>query len=69
MQEIPNFKNLQVIKNIIFSEFSQSLSCYFRVLRPKKKLLQIFQKITKKKLAGFGEPMFLTFGGLANIDP
>jgi hypothetical protein len=69
MQEIANFKNLQFFKNTIFSKFSQNLSFYFWDLRPKKKLLQISQRITMKNLAGFGEPMVPTFGGLANIDP
>jgi hypothetical protein len=32
-------------------------------------LLQFTQRITKKNLAGIGEPMVPTFGGLANIDP
>jgi hypothetical protein len=45
------------------------LSFYYRELRPKKKLLQFTQRITKKNLAGIGEPMVPTFGGLANIDP
>jgi hypothetical protein len=42
---------------------------YFRNLRPKKKLLQFKERITKKYLAEIREPLVLTFGGLANIDP
>jgi hypothetical protein len=69
MQEFSNFENLQFVKNTKFSKFSQNLSFYYRDLRPKKKLLQFTQKITKKILAGIGEPMAPTFCGLANIDP
>jgi hypothetical protein len=69
MQEFSNFENFQIVKNTKFSKFSQNLSFYYRDLRPKKNLLQFTQKITKKKLAGIGEPMVLPFGGLANIDP
>jgi hypothetical protein len=69
MQEFTNFENLQFVKNTKCSKFSQNLSFYSRDLRPKKKLLQFTQRITKKKLAGIGEPMLPTFGGLANIDP
>jgi hypothetical protein len=67
MQEFLNFKNLQFFKNTKFSNFSQSLSFYFRDLRPKKKLLQFIQSITKKNLAEIGEPLVPTFGGLANL--
>jgi hypothetical protein len=69
MQKFPNFQNLQFVKNTTFSKFSRNLSFYFRDLRPKKKLLQITYKITKKNLAGIGKPMVPTFGELANIDP
>jgi hypothetical protein len=69
MQEFSNFEIFQFVKNTKFSKFSQNLSFYFRDLRPKKKLLQFTQRITKKNLAGIGEPMVPTFGGLANIDP
>jgi hypothetical protein len=55
MQEFPNFQSLQFVKKTTFSKFSQNLSFYFRDLRPKKKLLQITQRITKKSLAGIGE--------------
>jgi hypothetical protein len=57
MQEFSNFKYFQFVKNTKFSKFSKNLSFYYRALRPKKKLLQFAQKITKKKLAGIGEPM------------
>jgi hypothetical protein len=69
MQEYSNFEKLQFVKNTKFSKFSQNLSFYYRDLRPKKKLLQFTQKITKNFLAGIGEHMVPTFGGLANIDP
>jgi hypothetical protein len=69
MPEYSNFENLQFVKNTKFSKFSQILSFHYRDLRPKKKLLQFTQRITKKNLAGIGEPMVPTFGGLANIDP
>jgi hypothetical protein len=49
--------NLQFVKNTKFSKFSQNLSFYYRDLRPKKKMLQVTQRITRKKLAGIGEPM------------
>jgi hypothetical protein len=68
MQEFSNFENFQCVKNTKFSKFSQNLSFYYKDLRPKKKLLQFTQRITKKILAGIGEPMVPTFGGLANID-
>jgi hypothetical protein len=45
------------------------MSFYYKDLRPKKKLLQFTQRITNKFMAGIGEPMVPTFGGLANIDP
>jgi hypothetical protein len=48
MQEFPNFQNLKILNNTIFSKFSQNLSFYFRDLRSKKKLLQITWRITKK---------------------
>jgi hypothetical protein len=67
MQKFSNFENFQFIKNTKFSKFSQNLSFYYRELRPKKNLLQFTQRITKKILAGIGEPMVPTFGGLANI--
>jgi hypothetical protein len=57
MQEFSNFENLQFVKNTKFSKFSQNLSFYYRDLRPKKKLLQFTQRITKKNLAGIGEPI------------
>jgi hypothetical protein len=57
MQEFSNFENLQFVKNTKFSKFSENLSFYYRDLRPKKKLLQFTQRITKKNLAGIGEPM------------
>jgi hypothetical protein len=69
MQEFSDFENLQFVRNTKFSKSSQNLNFYYRDLRPKKKLLQFTQKITKKNLAGIGEPMVPTFGGLANIDP
>jgi hypothetical protein len=69
MQEFSNFENFQFVNNTTFSKFSQNLSFYYKDLRPKKKLLQFTQRITKKILAGIGEPMVPTFGGLANIDP
>jgi hypothetical protein len=69
MQEFSNFENFQFVKNTTFSKFSQNLSVNYRDLRPKKKLLQFTQRITKKNLAVIGEPMVPTFGGLANIDP
>jgi hypothetical protein len=50
MQDYSNFENLQFVKNTIFSKFSQNLSFYYRDLRPKKKLLQFTQRITKKKI-------------------
>jgi hypothetical protein len=53
MQEIFNFENFQFVKNTKISKFSQNLSFYYRDLRPKKKLLQFTQRITKK----IGEPM------------
>jgi hypothetical protein len=62
MQKFPNFEHLHFVKNTKFSKFSQKLS-------PKINLLQITQRVTKKKLAAIGEPMVPTFGGLANIDP
>jgi hypothetical protein len=57
MQDYSNFENLQFVKNTKFSKFSQNLSFYYRDLRPKKKMLQFTQRITKKNLAGIGEPM------------
>jgi hypothetical protein len=57
MQEFSNFKNLQFVKNTNFSKFSQNFRFNYRDLRPKKKLPQFTQKITKKNLAGIGEPM------------
>jgi hypothetical protein len=48
MQEFSNFENFQFVKNTKFSKFSQNLSFYYRDLRPKKKLLQFTQRITKK---------------------
>jgi hypothetical protein len=57
MQEFFNFENLQFVKNTKFSKFSQNLSFYYRDLRPKKKLLQFTQRITKIFLAGNGEPV------------
>jgi hypothetical protein len=54
MQEFPNFENLQIVKN---TKFSQNMSFYYRDLRPKKKLLQFTQRLTKKNLPGIGEPM------------
>jgi hypothetical protein len=69
MQEFSNFENLQFVKNTKFSKFSQNLNLSCRDLRPKKKMLQFTQRITKKKLAEIEEPMVPTFGGLANIDP
>jgi hypothetical protein len=57
MQEFSNFENLQFVKNTKFSKFSQNLNFYYRDLRPKKKLLQFAQRITKFFLAGIGEPM------------
>jgi hypothetical protein len=57
MQEFSNFENLQFVKNTKFSKFSQNLSFYYRDLRPKIKLLQFIQRITKINLAGIGEPM------------
>jgi hypothetical protein len=57
MQEFSNFENLQFVKNTNFSKFSQNFSFYYRDLRPKKKLLQLTQRITKKNLAEIGEPM------------
>jgi hypothetical protein len=69
MQAFSNFENIQCIKNTNFSKCSQNLSFYYRNLGTKKKLLQFTQKITKKNLAGIGEPMVPTFGGLANINP
>jgi hypothetical protein len=68
MQEFPDFENLQFVKNTKFSKFSKKLSFYFRE-KFREKLLQFTQKITNKILAGIGEPMVPTFGGLANIDP
>jgi hypothetical protein len=47
-------------KNFPFLKFSicqKHKKNYYRDLRPKKKLLQFNQRITKKKLAGIGEPM------------
>jgi hypothetical protein len=67
MQEFSNCENLQFVRNTKFSKFSQNLSFYYRDLRPQ--LLQFTERITKKKLAGIGEPMFPSFGGLANIGP
>jgi hypothetical protein len=55
MQEFSDLENLQFVRNTKFSKFSQNF--YYRDLRPKKKLLQFTQRITKKKLAGNGEPM------------
>jgi uncharacterized membrane protein len=69
MQKFSNFENLKFVENTKFSKFSQNLSLYYRDFRPRKKLLQFTQRIIKKKLAGIGEPMDPTFGGLANIDP
>jgi hypothetical protein len=68
MQEFLNFQNLQFVKNTTFSKFSQNLSFYFRDLRPKESCYKL-QKESPKNLTGIGEPMVLTFGGLANIDP
>jgi hypothetical protein len=48
MQAFFNFENLQFVKNTIFPKCSQNLSFYYRDLRPKKKLLQFTQRITKK---------------------
>jgi hypothetical protein len=48
MQEFSNFENFQFVKN---TKFSQNLNFYYRDLRPKKKLLQFAQEITKKKLS------------------
>jgi hypothetical protein len=45
------------VTNTTFSKFSQILSFYFGDLRPKKKLLQFTQRITKKNLTGIREPM------------
>jgi hypothetical protein len=52
--EFSSFKNLRFVKN---TKFSQNLSFYYRELRPKKKLLNFKQRITKKNLARIGEPM------------
>jgi hypothetical protein len=57
-------KNCQKNQDGGSNDFFQS-----RDLRPKKKLLQFIQRITKKKLARIGEPMVPNFGDLANIDP
>jgi hypothetical protein len=57
MQKISNFENFQFVKNTKFSKFSQNLNFYYRDLCPKKKLLQFTQRITKKNLAGIGEPV------------
>jgi hypothetical protein len=62
-------KNFPIFKiyNLSKTQNFQNLSFHFRELRPKKKLLQITLRIAKK-MAGIGESMIPTFGGLANID-
>jgi hypothetical protein len=47
MQEFSDFENLQFVKNTKFSKFTQNLNFYYRDLRPKKKLLQFTQRITR----------------------
>jgi hypothetical protein len=54
MQDYSNFENLQFVKNTKFSEFSQNLSFYYRDSRPKKKMLQFTQRISKKRTHGSG---------------
>jgi hypothetical protein len=67
-------KNFSILKFYDLSKtqnFQNSLKIRvfitYRNLHPKKKQ-QFKQRIAKKHLAGIGEPMVPTFGGLANID-
>jgi hypothetical protein len=56
-----NFPILQIFNLSKTQNFQKSLKIWvfirYRDLRPKIKLLQFTQRITKKKLAGIGEPM------------